>query len=605
MIIDDRTRQRIQRFLYLRRAVELVWQSTPTWTIASIIFLVLQGILPLVSLYLTKLIIDSITAALGNSAQGDSWKKIVVLIILGALVALLNDLCRSLTNFVSEAQSQIVNHYVQNLLHAKSIEVDLEYYENPQYYDSLHRAQAQAIHRPTLILNQLIKTGQSTISLGAIAFLLLSLHWAIATILFIAMLPILFVRLKYADEIYNKARTWTSQERKAYYFNRLLTHESHAKEIRLFNLGSLFQKRFRHLRNTIRQEKLTLARRRTLSEAFTQGSATIAVFLAFAFIAYQTLQGIITLGSLVMYYQAFQRGQNLLKETFASLAILYENSLFLANLYEFLDLKPTVIEPSHPKPIPQTWQVGIQFNQVQFKYAHSTRSVLEDLNFTIDAGETIALVGENGAGKTTLIKLLCRLYDPTYGQITLEGIDLRNFSQKDLRQQISIVFQDYARYNLTVQENIGFGSLELLSEEEKISLAAHAAGADKVIARLPYRYNTTLGHQFQEGEELSIGEWQKIALARAFLRPAQLIIVDEPTSALDPQAEAEILSHFRQLTKHRTAILISHRLSTVRLADRIFVLEGGTITESGTHQQLIQLQGTYARLFETQAQSYR
>ena len=306
-----------------------------------------------------------------------------------------------------------------------------------------------------------------------------------------------------------------------------------------------------------------------------------------------------------MYYQAFQRGQSLLRETLSGLASLYENSLFLSNFYEFLDLEPKVIDPLIPHPIPQPLQLGIKFDRVKFHYPHSSRPVLEDISFTIQPGETVAIVGENGAGKTSLIKLICRLYDPTEGRITWDGIDLREFSISKLRQQISVVFQDYVHYNLTVKENIGFGELQLLPQEENVRQAARQAGVEKAISRLPYGYDTTLGHEFEEGEELSIGEWQKIAIARAFLRQTPIIILDEPTSALDPGAEAEVLSKFRQLTHNRTGILISHRLSTVRLADSILVLEEGTITERGTHEELLQLQGTYAHLFATQAQHYR
>lgn len=603
-ILGNNTRAQIQKFLNLKRALELVWHSSPQWTIANGILLFLQGLLPLLSLYLIKLIIDAVTVAVENSTTGD-LSNIIRLIILAALVTLATDICNSLSGFVSEAQSQVVTDYVHNLLHAKSIEIDLEYYENSQYYDALHQAQQEAPYRPTFILNKLIQVSQSAISLSAIAVLLCSLHWAISILLFIAVIPVFVVRIKFARKSYRKWRKWTPQERKAGYLNWMMTRYDYAKEIRLFNLGSFFQQRFSHLRTAIRNDKLTLSRHRSIAEIITQGSATVAIFSAFGLITYQTLQGIITLGSLVMYYQAFQKGQNLLRLTLSNLALLYENSLFITNFYDFLDLKPKVIEPSIPRQIPHPLRVGIEFEQVQFNYPHSSRSVLSEINLKIKPGETVALVGENGAGKTTIIKLLCRLYDPNQGKISLDGIDLREFSTNQLRQQISVVFQDYARYNLTVKENIGFGNLDLLSQTDKIETAAQAAGADKAINRLRYGYDTTLGNQFEEGEELSIGEWQKIAIARAFLDQSPIIVLDEPTSALDPEAESEVLDQFRQLTENRTAILISHRLSTVKLADRIFVLERGKITESGTHEQLINLHRTYARLFETQAKYYR
>jgi ATP-binding cassette subfamily B protein len=549
--------------------------------------------------------VDAVSTGLSATDKAMTLRQVMVLIVLAGGVTLTGDLCGAIAGFVREAQSQVVTDYVHSLLHAKSIEVDLQYYENAKYYDALHLAQAEAPYRPTQILNRLLQMGQSAISLVAIATLLFSLHWGVAATLFAAAVPSLGVQLKYANKLYRKRCEWTPQERRADYFNWMLTSVHYAKEIRLFNLGSLFQERFRKLRTSIRNEKISLARRSFIAEWAIQVSATLAVFGACGFIAYQTLQGIITLGSLVMYFQAFQRGQGLLGEMFSSLVSLYGNSLFLSNLYEFLDLKRTIAEPLHPKAIPKPLKIGLRFEQVRFHYPGSTRLLLEDINLTIRAGETVALVGENGAGKTTLIKLLCRLYDPTSGQITLDGIDLRQFETTALRREISVVFQDYAHYNLTVQENIGFGDVNRLYHTDEIRSAAKQAGADKAIASLPYSYDTILGKEFEEGEELSIGEWQKVALARAFLRQGQIIILDEPTSALDAKAEHQVFEQFRQLTQGRTAILISHRLSSVKLADRIYVLEDGRIVESGTHNELMQRNGSYARMFEIQAQYYR
>ena len=595
---------KLRRLLYLRRALHLVGQSTPNWTIASTALLVVQGILPLLSLYLTKLMVDAVSIGLNATDKAAVLGQVMTLIVLAGGVALLGDLCSAIAGFVSDAQSLVVTDYVHSLLHAKSIEVDLQYYENAKYYDALHLAQAEAPYRPTQILNRLIHMGQSAISLVAIAALLFSLHWGIAATLFAAAVPSLGVQLKYANKLYRKRWEWTPQERRADYFNWMLTSVHYAKEIRLFNLGALFQERFRNLRASIRKEKISLARRSFIAEWASQISATLAVFGACGFIAYQALQGVITLGSLVMYFQAFQRGQGLLREMFSSLVSLYGNSLFLSNLYEFLDLKRTIPEPRNPQLFPTPLKIGIQFDRVEFRYPGSTRPLLEDISLTIRAGETIALVGENGAGKTSLIKLLCRLYDPTSGRITVDGIDLRQFQTTDLRREISVVFQDYAHYNLTARENIGFGNVNQLFHDDEIKLAAQKAGADEVIAALPYSYDTILGKQFEEGEELSIGEWQKVALARAFLRQAQILVLDEPTSALDAIAEHQVFEQFRQLTQGRTAILISHRLSSVKLADRIYVLQEGRIVESGTHNELIHRNGSYAHLFETQAQYY-
>jgi ATP-binding cassette, subfamily B, bacterial len=431
------------------------------------------------------------------------------------------------------------------------------------------------------------------------------LHWIVAAVLLLAALPGLFVRLRFSRELYAWQRRRTSTERMSWYIQWLLTGEAHAKEIRLFNLGTLFIQRFNDLRATLRRERLSLTRRRSLNEALAQVAALLATFGTLAYIAYQAVHGFISLGDLVMYYQAFQRGQAYLGEILSGLAGLYEDSLFLTNLYEFLDLEPVVIDPPAPHPLPFPLRQGIAFEHVCFTYAAGEQPVLNDINLTIRPGEHIALVGANGAGKTTLVKLLCRLYDPSDGRITLDGVDLREFEAAGLRRQLSVVFQDYARYQLSARENIWLGNTALPPDDAAVSLAARAADADALIAGLPRGYDTRLGNWFEDGHELSIGEWQKVALARSFLRPAQILVLDEPTSALDAAAEYEVFQQFRRLAVGRTTLLISHRFSTVRMADCIYLLAGGRIAEAGTHAELLQQRGEYARLFELQAGNYR
>jgi ATP-binding cassette, subfamily B, bacterial len=595
---------KLQQIWQLRRSLQLVWHSAPGWAIANIVLAIVQGGLPLLSLYLTKLLVDSIPQSASALHGQINFQSVLLLVIGIGGITLFATLCASLTQFVSTSQGQVVTDYVREMLHAKSVEVDLEYYENSSYYDALHLAQQEAPYRPPQLLDALVKTGQSGISLFAIATLLISLHWGIAVVLLISALPLLGVRLKYINRLYRKQQEWTPQERQADYYTWLLTTLTYAKEVRLFNLGELFQRRFRLLRNGIRRDKLSLARRSLLAEWAVQGSMTAIVVGVSVYIAFQAYTGAITVGGLVMYYQAFQRGQATLSDVFGGLSSLYENSLFLGHLYEFLELKRAVDEPIHPKPFPMPIRTGIRFENVQFQYPGSERSLLQDVSLTIQPGETIALVGENGAGKTTLIKLLCRLYDPSHGKITVDGIDFREFATAELRQQISVVFQDYAHYDLTVQENIGVGNLSQFDNQVQIEHAAKLSGADRVINRLPKGYNTQLGKAFADGEELSIGEWQKIALARSFLRDSQLVILDEPTSALDARSEYEVFEQFRQLIQGRTAILISHRLSTIKLADRIYFLKHGQIVESGTHTELMNLGGAYANLFTLQASSY-
>lgn len=586
-------------------ALRLVWQSSPGWTIARVALVIIQGILPLAAIYLTKLIIDQVTTQLNSPNPADVFRQVLPLLILAGVVTIITTLCTSLTELVNTAHSMKVTDYMQGIVHAKSIEADLEYYENAKYHDALQRAQQEAPYRPPQILNRLAGVGQNGISLVAMVGLLLSLHWGIIGVLVVAAIPAVLVRMQYSRIMYGWQRQRTELTRQSAYLGWMLTGEQFAKEIRLFDLGSLFSGEYLRIRKQLYQERLAIATRRSLAYFLAQAVAGLFVFALFVYIIYQTIQGILLLGDLVLYYQALQRGQNSLRGLLTSLSGLYEDNLFLSNLYEFLDLKPKIVQPAVPKLVPQPIKQGICFDRVSFQYSDSSRQALKDISLEIKPGETIALVGENGSGKTTLIKLLCRLYDPTSGNITIDGIDLKLFDITDLRRQIGVIFQDYAKYYFTAEENIRLGNTNVAPGNTQIISAACRSGADEVINKLPQGYNTILGKLFNQGEELSIGQWQKVALARAFLRDSQVIVLDEPTSAMDPRAEYEIFKRFREIIQDQTAILITHRLSTVKMADRIYVMEHGSIIESGNHKELMEKRGTYARLFNTQAQNYR
>jgi ATP-binding cassette subfamily B protein len=596
---------KIFRELHLAKALRLVWQSTPKWTIASIALMILQGVLPLLTLYLMKLIVDAVTAGIVSPDKTEAFRQILYLIGLAGIVTIFSTLCSSIASIVSEQQTQMVSDYMNNIIHAKSVEVDLEYYENSKYYDTLQRAQREGPFRPGRIVNGLVQFFQNGISLVVMAGVLLTLHWGIAALLFLAVIPGIFVRIKYSHKMYDWQRTRTSAERKAAYFHWMLTGEGHAKEIRLFDLGPLFMQRFQDLRVQFRKEMLGITARRSIAELITQTFSAWAVLASYLFIAYRTVQGLITMGDLVMYYQAFQRGQGFMRSMLNSLANLYEDNLFLSNLYEFLELKPKVTEPLHPKLFPAAMQNGIVFDSVDFIYPGNKIKALDDISLTIRPGEVIALVGENGSGKTTLVKLLCRLYDPSSGTITIDGINIRDFKITDLRREINVIFQDYARYHLTARENIWFGNTDMKSDDEQILHAARHAGIDDVISGFENGYETVLGKWFEDGKELSIGEWQKVALARAFLRDSGMIIFDEPTSSMDAKTEYKVFQKFSDLVQGRSAVIISHRFSTVRMADRIYVLNKGRIIEGGSHEELIRYGGKYARMFEIQAEAYR
>jgi ATP-binding cassette subfamily B protein len=602
---SDTLRQKVKHTLRLDRAVRFVWDAGPGWTITSLALVFLQGILPLLALYVMKLIVDGVTFAMTAPDKNAAFRHVVLFIGFGIVIALFNALFQMIAGIVKEAQALEVTDYIYDILHAKSIEVDLEYYENPQFYDTLHRAQNEGPFRPTSIVNNLVQLGQSGISLVAMAGLLFSFYWGVAVVLFAASVPGIVVRLRYSGKLFRWHRDRTPMERRTDYFNWMLTGGTHAKEIRLFGLGEIFISRFSELRSKLRQEQFEISRKRSVADFGAQAGATLAVFSCFGFIAYRTVQGGITLGDMVMYFGAFQRGMGYLRQLLGNLAGLYEDNLFISNFYEFLDLEPKVKEPLHPSPVPRPIKQGIVLDHVSFKYPGGNREVLKDISLSIGPDEVVALVGENGSGKTTLVKLLCRLYDPLSGTITLDGIDLRQFNTTTLRREISIIFQDYVQYHMTAGENIWFGNIELSLDSAKVKAAAKHAGADNLITSLPKEYETILGRWFEDGEELSMGQWQKIALARAFLRESQLMILDEPASSLDVKTEYEVFKRFRKMRQGRAAVLISHRFSTVRMADRIFVFHEGKIIESGSHEDLVRYGGKYANLFEKQSQFYK
>jgi len=588
-----------------RRAVALVWQSAPRLTLLNAGLTILLSFLPLVGLLLLKALLDIAGALAGDSSSSVGFYLVATVSLMG-LVALVTAVARSFSTTIAELQSLEVADRMKTILHAKSIEMDLEYYENSEYQDTLRRAQQEAPFRPVRIVNALLQVAQSGLSLFVIgAFLMVTLHWGFFLVLLFAALPGLWMRARLARENFELQRKQTSTERAVSYMDLTLTNEWFAKEMRLFGLGAFFSKRSQELRKKLREERIELAKRRTFREAVTQIFTASAVYGSLAFIALRAARGVLSLGSLVMYYQALQRGQGYLQDFLAGISNLYENNLFLKNLSEFLDFKPRIVDTKTPKSIPATPTMGLVFENVSFSYPGKEALVLDNISFAIPAGQTIALVGENGSGKTTLVKLMCRLYDPTKGRILLNGIDIREFSLVNLRQQFSVIFQDFVRYHLPLLQNIALGDIAQIENREKIIGAATRAGADEFIEKLPKGYDTNLGRMFGEGEELSGGQWQKIALARAFLRESPFIIMDEPTSAMDARAEYILFKRFAEMAAGRTAVLISHRLSTVRMADAILLLEGGRISEHGRHDDLVARGGSYARLFEMQAKNYR
>jgi ATP-binding cassette, subfamily B, bacterial len=597
-ILTTKLRFVLAQLVYLPRALALVWAAARRWAVAWIALLLVQGLLPVATVYLTKLLVDGLVAA-GADATWQTRAPLLLLVALMAGVMLLAEVLRSAAVWVRAAQAELVKDHISALIHQKSVAADLAFYESPEFYDRLHRAREEAGYRPVALvegLGQLLQNGVTLIAMGAV---LIPFGFWLPVALLASTLPAFAVVLHYNLQQHHWRQRTTADERRTWYYDWLLTSGDTAAELRLFGLGEGFQALFQALRRRLRGERLRLARKAAVAELAAGGVALLITGAALAWVVWQALLGTVTLGGLALFYQAFQQGQRLMRSLLDGVGQVYTNALFLGNLFEFLALEPRVTDPPEPVAAPPTLRTGIRFHQVTFRYPGSERVALHDFNLTIPAGQVAALVGPNGAGKSTLIKLLCRLYDPDAGRIELDGIDLKAMELAELRRRIAVLFQLPVHYSATVAENIALGGRADTGRAE-VEGAARAAGADEPVGRLPRGYDTLLGKWFAGGTELSVGEWQRLALARAFLRPAPLLLLDEPTSALDSWAEADWHERFRRLAAGRTVLIITHRFTTALRADIIHVMAEGRIVESGSHQELLARGGPYARSWAAQ-----
>ena len=591
--------------LTLRRILPMLWKSSRKWTVLSTLLMALEVVFGLAVLFLLKQLVDVVTQMLGSEGDPGGLSNVLFYVALtgGSTIAFI--VARSLSGLAREAQGMLVADYVDRQVHSRAVRADLAFYESPRYHDTLERARQAGNQRPAYVASNLMMLGKNSLMLAAVVGLIVTINWLLLPVLLIAIVPALLVRIYFTRYLYEWQRRRTQMERQAGYLDWLMTSDINAKELRLNQLGDYLRDRYSKLRGTIRGEKLAITKRRTSIEMAVASIASIAFFGSLGFLAWQTAEGRNSVGDLVLFLLIFQRAQSMGQELVQQLSKLYEDHLYVGLLFEFLDIRPDIAEPEEPHEVPAAPSKGVCFENVSFCYPGTDTQVLDNINLTIRPGQIVALVGANGSGKTSLIKLLCRLYDPTSGRITLDGIDVREFGIEEYRRVFSVIFQDYAHYATSVRDNIRFGDIRQPEDTPAVETAAINAGAAPFIEKLEYKYDTPLTRMFDNGAELSIGQWQKIALARAFMHRSNVIILDEPTSALDPGAEFELFENFRERINHRAALVISHRLSTVRMADYIYVMDKGVICEAGTHEELIKHQGIYCDLFQRQAHHYR
>jgi ATP-binding cassette subfamily B protein len=580
----------------------MVWETSPPLVLTSVILRLFRALLPVSMLWVSKLILDAVVARIstGRGDVAEIWKLVGIefaLAIASDLLGRANTLCDSLLGdrFTNRLSVRLMQH---------ADRPDLSSFEDPVFYDKLERARRQTTGRLGL-LSALLSLGQDAVSLVSLSAGLIVFSPWLMVLLVAAVIPAFLGETHFTNLAYSVLYRWTPQRRRLDYLRMLGASVQSAKEVKIFGLGPHLTKRYSQVSDDIFQENKTLSIKRASVGSLLNLISTGGYYGAYAVVLVRVLGGGISIGTFTFLTGAFARSRSYIEKILGSFNDISEQALFLKDLFEFFEMEPSIRSKPGALVAPRPIRDGFEFRNVAFAYPGASRMVVQNINFRLYAKEKIALIGENGAGKTTLVKLLARLYDPIQGSILLDGVDLREYDVDDLRTQIGVIFQDYMRYDMLARENIGFGSIESIGDQDRIERAAHKSLAGQVIGRLPGGYDQMIGRRFEGGVDLSGGEWQKFALARAYMRDAQLLILDEPTATLDARAEFEVFQRFAELTQDRMAVLISHRFSTVRMADRILVLADGEIREHGTHDQLVALGGRYAELFELQAAGYR
>ncbi|HEX3694238.1 MAG TPA: ABC transporter ATP-binding protein [Polyangia bacterium] len=605
--LGERLRETLRLLPHVRRTFRILWQTNRALTIAVAALAVAGGILPAAIAWVGKLIIDAVVTAARASGTHDPGKA-TRLVLLELLLMAASTLLTRLSTLVRELlRAQLGNRINVDILE-KALTLELRHFEDAAFYDKMQRARREASSRPLSMVLGLLGIAQSAISLGSYAFLLARLSPASVVVLALASIPAFISEARLSNESF-RLYSWRAPEaRRLNYLEWLLTRDTHVKEVKLFALGPLVLERYRTLFDKFYREDRALAFRRFAFGLALTLLSLGAFYACYGWAAGRAARAAISLGDLTLYVMVFRQGQGAFQSLLGALGGLYEDALFMSNLFAYLDLggepapalAATDAPPTAALPQPQ----AIEFRDVSFRYPGKEAWALRHVDLTIAPGEVVALCGDNGAGKSTLIHLLMRLYEPTEGAIFYGGTNLRDLNGDELRRRIGAVFQDFVRYQFTAAENIGLGWVPALGDRPRIQAAARAGGADAVVQALPQQLDTMLGGYFEAGHELSVGQWQKIATSRAFMRDAEVLILDEPTASLDAEAEHEMWKRFAALARGRTAILISHRMATVRLAGRIVVLKNGQIEEMGSHAELLARDGRYAHLFRLQAAGY-